>query len=162
MKEIRVKDVTEFEEGDLEIFVAWSKTDQDSLGFVFHVSGEKYKGFSMPGNLNWYVDSVGLTDKDYLFPRFRNAGGSKLVALGKRWVSYGMVARQLKEFCLKNDIPVLTMHSGRRGGATLAVNCGIDKMTIKKIGEWSSDAMDGYFLPKRAGVEFTSRVIKRL
>ena len=28
-------------------FVARSKTDQDGLGFVFHVSEENYKGFSM-------------------------------------------------------------------------------------------------------------------
>ena len=85
-----------------------------------------------------------------------------MVAQGERWVSYGMVARQLNEFCLRNDIPVLTMHSGHRGGVTLAVDCGIDKMTIKKIGEWSFDAVDGYFLLKRAGVEFTSRANKRL
>ena len=73
-----------------------------------------------------------------------------------------MVATQLKEFCLKNDIPVLTMHSGQRGSVTLAVDCGIDKMTIKKVGQWSSEAVDGYFLPKKAGVKFTSRMIKRL
>ena len=35
------------EDGDLEIFVSRSKTDQDGLGFVFHVSGEKHKEFSM-------------------------------------------------------------------------------------------------------------------
>ena len=135
VKEIWVEDVTVLEGGDLDIFVARSKTDQDGLGFVFHVSGEKYKGFSMPGVLKWYVDSVGLTDKNYLFPRFRNAGGSKVVVLGEQWVSYGMVARQLKEFCLRNDIPVLTMYSSRRGGVTLAVECGVDKMTIKKVGQ---------------------------
>ena len=66
-----------------------------------------------------------------------------------------MVATQLKEFCLRNDMPVLTIHSGQRGGVTLAVDCGIDKMTIKKVGQWSSEAVDGYFLPKKAGVKFT-------
>ena len=71
VKEICVEDVTVLEEGDLEIFVAWSQTNQDSLGFVFYMSGEKYKEFSMPGVLKWYVDSACLTDKDYLFPRFR-------------------------------------------------------------------------------------------
>ena len=77
-------------------------------------------------------------------------------------MSYGIVARQLKEFCLRNDIPVLTMHSSLRGGVTLAVECGVDKMTIKKVGQWSSEAVDGYFLPKWAGVDFTSRAIKKL
>ena len=45
-----------------------------------------------------------------------------------------MVARQLKEFCLRNDIPVLTMHSSHRGGVALAVECGVGKMTFKKVG----------------------------
>ena len=47
VKEIWVEDVTVLEEGDLEIYVAQSKTDQDGLGFVFHVSGERFKGFSI-------------------------------------------------------------------------------------------------------------------
>ena len=38
LREVQVKDVTVLEEGDLEIFVVRSKTDQDGLGFVFHVS----------------------------------------------------------------------------------------------------------------------------
>ena len=111
----------------------------------------------MPEVFKWYVDSVGLSDCDYLFPRFGNSGGGKIVAQGEH-----MVAAQLKDFCLKNEIPVLTLHSGRRGGVTLAVECGIDKMTIKKVGNWSSEAVDGYFMQKKAGVSFTSRAIKKL
>ena len=48
LREVQVGDVTVLEDGDLEIFIARSKTDQDGLGFVFHVSGERYKWFSMP------------------------------------------------------------------------------------------------------------------
>ena len=129
---------------------------------MFHVSGERYKGFSVPEVVKWYVDSVGLSDSDYLFLRFGNTGGGRVVAQGERMVGYSTVAAQLKDFCLRNDIPVLTLHSGQRGGVTLAVECGIDKMTIKKVGNWSSEAVDGYFLPKRAGVKFTSRAIKKL
>ena len=70
----------------------------------------------MPEVLKWYMDSVGLSDDDYLFPRFRNTGGGRVVAQGERWVGYCTVATQLKEFCLRNDIPVLTMHSGQREG----------------------------------------------
>ena len=39
LREVWVRDVAVLEDGDLEIFVARSKTDQDGLGFVFHVSG---------------------------------------------------------------------------------------------------------------------------
>ena len=36
------------DDGDLDIFVVRSKMDQDGRGFVFHVLGEKHKGFSIP------------------------------------------------------------------------------------------------------------------
>ena len=97
----------------------------------FHGSGEKHKGFAMPEVFRWYVDNVGLSDGDYLFLRFGNAGGSKIIAQGKHSVGYSTVAAQLKGFCLKNDISVLTLYSGCRGGVTLVVECGVDKMTIK-------------------------------
>ena len=55
---------------------------------------------------------------------------------------------------------VLTMYSGRRGGAAAAVDAGIDRMNIQAVGNWSSDCVDSYFCPRRAGVKFTSRLIK--
>ena len=48
LKEIQVKDVCVLDQGDLEFYVARRKTDQDGNGFVFHVSGERYQGFSIP------------------------------------------------------------------------------------------------------------------
>ena len=77
-------------------------------------------------------------------------------------MGYSTVAAQLKGFCLKNDISVLTLYSGRRGGVTLVVECGIEKMTIKKDGDWSSETIDRYYMSKRAGVSFTSKSLKRL
>ena len=162
LKEITVGDISVLEHGDLEFYVGRSKTDQDGNGFVFHVSGEKYNGFSIPGVLEWYLESLDLKEKDYLFLRLRNAGRGRVVAQGSRFVGYSTAALQLKQFCLRNAIPVLTMHSGRRGGVTLAVECGLDKMTIQHVGQWSSDAVDGYFHPVRAGVGFTERALRRL
>ena len=52
------------------------------------------------------------------------------------------------------------MHSGRRGGATAAVDVGIDRMNIKVVGNWSSDCVDSYFCPRRAGVKFNEHLIK--
>ena len=57
---------------------------------------------------------------------------------------------------------VLTMYSGRRGGAAAAVDAGIDRMNIQAVGNWSIDCVDSYYCPKREGVEFTSRLIKEL
>ena len=111
--------------------------------------------------LNWYLESTGLRGTDYLFPRFRNEKG-KVVAQGSYYISYSSSALQLKTFCLKCGIPPLTMHSGRRGGATAAVDAGIDRMNIQAVGNWSSDCVDSYFCPRRAGVKFTSSLIKEL
>ena len=76
VKELKVCDITVLEGGDLEFYVARSKMDQEGNGFVFHVTGEKFKGFSIPGVLDWYMESNGLTDTDFLFPRFRNEKGN--------------------------------------------------------------------------------------
>ena len=161
IKELCVEDVCVLERGDLEIDVKKSKTDQEGRGFVFHISGERHNGFSVPMVVEWYVKSVGLRGEDYLFPRFRNAGG-KVVAQVKRPVGYGTVAAQLKKWCRREQVPDLTLHSGRRGGCTLAVAVGLDKMTIKKIGDWSSDAVKEYFQPKQAGIGFTRRALRKL
>ena len=161
IKKLRVCDINVLRGGHLEFYVDSSKTDQLGKGFVFHVTGEKIKGFSIPKVLNWYLESTGLRGKDYLFPRFRNEKG-KVVAQGSYYISYSSSALQLKNFCLKCGIPPLTMHSGRRGGATAAVDAGIDRMNIQAIGNWSSDCVDSYFCPRRAGVKFTSSVIKKL
>ena len=102
-----------------------------------------------------------MKGSDYLFPHFRNERG-RVVAQGGYFIIYSSSALQLKNFCVKNRIPVLTMHSGRRGGVTAAVDVGIDRMNIKAIGNWSSDVVDSYFCPRRAGVKVTERLIKEL
>ena len=147
IKKLRVCDINVLRGGHLEFYVDSSKTDQLGKGFVFHVTGEKIKGFSIPKVLNWYLESTGLRGKDYLFPWFRNEKG-KVVAQGSYYISYSSSALQLKNFCLKCGIPPLTMHSGRRGGATTAVDAGIDRMNIQAIGNWSSDCVDSYFYPR--------------
>ena len=38
----------------------------------------------------------------------------------------------------------------------------MDKVTIKKVGQWSSDTVEGYFLAEKARMEFTSKAIRRL
>ena len=145
----------------MEFYVDNSKTYQLSQGFIFHVTGNKFNGISIPKILNWYLKSTELTGDDYLFPRFRNHRG-RVVAQGDYSISYSSSASQLRQFCIKNRIPPLTLHSGRRGGVTAAVEAGISKMEIQAVGNWSSDCVNNYFCPKRAGLSFTSRLIKDL
>ena len=45
---------------------------------------------------------------------------------------------------------------------TAAVGVGIDRMEIMAVGNWTSDAVDGYFNPRRVGVKVSERLIKEL
>ena len=146
IKEITYGDVKVLVEGNLEVYVKRIKTDQEGHGFVFHMTGEKRKGFSIPEVLVWYAESLGLRDGDYLFPWLRGAGKGRAVKIGHKCVSYSASASQLKRFCVKNDIPDLTMHSGRRGGVTVAVEIGMARNMIQAVGNWSSGAVYVYFV----------------
>ena len=64
IKEITYGDVKFLSEGNLEVYVKKSKTDQEGHGFVFHMTGEKMRGFSIPEVLAWYAESLGLRDGD--------------------------------------------------------------------------------------------------
>merc|ERR1711895_188293 len=60
IKKLRVCDINVLRGGHLEFYVTSSKTDQLANGFIFHVTGDKIRGFSIPKVLNWYLESVGL------------------------------------------------------------------------------------------------------
>ena len=159
IKEITYGDVKVLGEGNLEVYVRRSKTDQEGHGFVFHMTGEKLKDFSIPEVLMWYVKSLGLNDGDYLFPWLRGAGKGRVVKIGHKFVSYNTSALQLKMFCIKNDIPNLTMHSGRCGGVTAAVEMGMARNVIQAVGNWTSGAVDTYYHPFEPGIEFTEGLL---
>ena len=93
------------------------------------------RGFSIPEVLAWHAESLWLRDRDYLFPWLRGAGKERVVRIGHEYASYGASAAQLKRFCVKNNIPVLTMHSGRRGGGTVAVEMGMARNMIQVVGK---------------------------
>ena len=59
--------------------------------FRVSCNGQKFKGFSIPKVLNWYLDSTGLRGLDFLFPRFRYEKG-KVVAQGGYYISYSSSA----------------------------------------------------------------------
>ena len=161
VQNLKVSDITVLKDGHLEFFVKESKTDQLGLGFVFHVTGESFSGVSIPKILSWYIKSVGLKKDDYLFPRFRCQGG-RVVAQGGLSISYSSSAAQLRHFCVSNKIPVLTLHSGRRGGVTAAVEAGLGKIEIQSLGNWSTDTVTRYFCPKKAGVTCSSRILRNI
>ena len=63
---------------------------------------------------------------------------------------------------MKNDIPDLTMHSGRRGGVTVAVEMGMARNMIQVVGNWTSGAVASYYHLLEPGVEFTEGLLRRL
>ena len=75
-----------------------------------------------------------------MFSWLREERKGRVEKIGHEYVSYSASAVQLKRFCAKNDIPVLIMHSGRRGGVTVAVEMGMARNVIQAVGSWSSGA----------------------
>ena len=84
-----------------------------------------------------------------------------MVANSNLYLGYSSSALQLKRFCLTNNIPQLTMHSGRGGAATVAMDMGIKRTKIQVCGNCSSSAVDGYFYPVELGVEYTKKVLQK-
>lgn len=125
-------------EGNLEVYIERCKTEQECHGFVFDMTGEKMNGFSIPEILARYADSLDLKDSDYLFPWLRGAGKDRAVKIGHEYLGYSVSAMQLKRFCMINGILVLTMHSGRRCGAMVAMEMGMTKTQIQAVGNWIS------------------------
>ena len=106
------------------------------------------------------MENIGLRSEDYLFPRFRGTRDGRMELNGQLAVSYCTCALQLREFCRKNGLEQLTMHSGRRGGATAALECGILKDQIKLCGGWSLNSVDNYLHPVEPGIDFSRIVLK--
>ena len=125
IKDLLVGDIKRLKSGDLEVYVRRSKTDQVGYGSVFHLSGSKRGGFSIPDILDWYVESVGLSVTDVLFPRFRRTRRGEVVPLKRLAVSYSASAMQLKLFCGRFGLDRLTMHSIWIGVATAAAKAGL-------------------------------------
>ena len=49
---------------DLGGILKKSKLTKRVMGFVFKMTGEKMRGFSIPDVLAWYAESLGLRDGD--------------------------------------------------------------------------------------------------
>ena len=54
------------------------------------------------------------------------------------------------------------MHSGRRGGVTVAVEMGMARNMIQAVGNWTSRTVDSYYHPLEPGVEFAEGLLRRL
>ena len=103
-----------------------------------------------------------MKDSDYLFPQLSGAGKDRIEKIGHQFVGYSASAMQLKRFFIANSIPVLTMHSGKRGSATVEMEMGMTKTKIQVVSNWSSNAVDGYFYPLEPGVEFMEGLLQEL
>ena len=156
-KEITWGGVKVLSEGNLEVYIgrrgSWICVPYD---------WRENESFSITEVLAWYADSLGLRDGDYKFPRLRGAGKDRVAKIGHKYVGYSASVAQLRRFCMINDISVLTMHSGRRVVVTVAVEMGMARNMIQVVGNWSSNAVDGYFYPLEPGVEFMEGLLQRL
>ena len=161
IKDLKWGDFVTKDDGSVQVFVAKSKTDQEARGTFFYLSGKKKGILSIPEMLRWYTESLGLKKSDFMFPRFRR-NKDTIVPMKNRSVGYGTALKQLKEECKKLHLPILTMHSGRIGSATVAAQFGIAREIIKEGGGWKSDAVDVYIRTERPGVVISDKFLECL
>lgn len=159
---LTVGDVSFLKDGSVEVTVRKSKTDQLGRGAKFYLSGEKVGGVGIPDIIKWYVRGLRLEGTDFLFPKLRYERGV-VVAIKDQQVSYGAAASQLKAEVARLKLNNISLHSGRIGGATQGALAGLSHQKMKAVGGWKSSAsVDLYTRLERPGVEFSSKMMKRL
>ena len=146
-------------EGDLEVKVRRGKMDQEGHGSSFFLSGRKRSGFCIPKIVRWYIDSLGLSGEDFLFPRLRGSGEKVPVAVKRLAVSYGTASSDLKAVLEKLGLPLMTMHSGRIGAATAARQLGVSKDLVRVCGGWRGNMVDHYVRPDKAGLVLSDALL---
>ena len=158
---VRIKDLRFTKEGDLEVRVRRSKTDQEGQGSSFFLTGKRKSGFCIPEIVSWYIDSLGLSGEDYLFSRLRGSEGGEVSAIRKIAVSYSTASADLKAVLVKLRLPVVTMHGGRIGAATAAREVGVSKDHVRVCGGWKGDMVDSYVRPDKAGLVLSNALLDK-
>ena len=160
IKEVKVENVVKQDDGSIKVFVNKSKTDQEGRGACFSISGKKVGKVCVPDIVQWYKESLELSDGDFLFPRFRGSSG-KTVPIKSISVSYTAALEQLKVECRRLGLPIFGLHAGRIGMATVAARGGVHRSVIKDAGGWKSDAGDSCIKVDNAGVQVSSLLLSR-
>ena len=150
VQRIKVKDVMVVGEDKVEIKLGRTKTDQAAKGSTVKISGSTPGGISVGKILKWFITRAGLKSEDFLFCKTSKDGQ---VVKGK-YVTYDEARKSLLEEQAMLGISGLTLHSGRIGGATVAVELGATREDVKKAGGWKSDAVDVYIRDREDVVSF--------
>ena len=155
IRSVRVEDIKFRASGAVEISLGKTKTDQEGRGSSFIVAGDSKRGIVAADVLRWYLYSLCLRGRDYVFPSMR--GGS---ILKRKAVSYSAALSSLRCVCEKLNLPKLTMHSARIGACTAGAKAGVSREYLKACGSWSSSAVDGYVRLRDPGLVFNKAIFR--
>ena len=147
--EIRIRDIT-FLEDHMEINIPKAKNDQQREGHIVHIS----RTWSPYCPVEWtktYIEraDIGKEPNSYLVSRIcRTKLGHKV--LGNHNLSDTTIRdifrRDVAPICQEIEPGAYSLHSFRSGGASAAVNNGVDERLIGKHGRWKSGySRDRYF-----------------
>ena len=131
------------EEGSVEVILRKTKTNQlgESQRMVL-AAGRGAR--TMAKMFSWYKGSWGEQPPrgGFVFPTLVGSGRP---SWGKEqtYSSYNM---ELKSFCKEQDLPLVTPHGGRSGGATAASRLQVNRNVIMDQGGWRSGCVDRYII----------------
>ena len=112
VNKVKVKDVDFKEDGSVEVWMKYSKTDVVGKGEAFKITGRRNKGVSVGKILRWYIRSLKLGLEDYLFCKL----GSKGEVYGEDFMRYQEARRSVLQEQKELGLEGLTLHSARVGG----------------------------------------------
>ena len=158
VNKVKVRDVDFKEDGSVEVWMKYSKTDSVGKGEVFKITGRRSRGVSVGTILRWYIKILRLGLDDFLFCKL----GSKGEVYGKDFMKYGEARKSVEEEQKKLGFEGLTLHSARVGGATEAAACGVGRAEIKEAGGWRSNAVDIYVQANGKGKAVNRALVDRL
>ena len=156
---ILVKDLEFKEDNSLEVWMKRSKTDQESKGEKFVISGERMRnGASVPDIMRWYLKAMKLKESAYVFCHI----DQKNECHQDRFITYAEARRVMIKEQVWLGLRKISLHSGRIGGATEAAAAGAGRAAIMRAGGWRSGAVDTYIRPTEEGQEVSRMLVRRL
>jgi integrase len=120
----------------VKVLIRRSKADQEGQGEI--AIAARSGSFLCPAaTVEFWLAKAPLSI--YVFPNFSSPTD---------FMSEDYIRKEFKRVCLAADISVLTPHSLRGGGATLAIAEGIPQAAVKSAGRWKSDSAFSAYVEK--------------
>ena len=148
VSKLKKKNITLLPSGDYQVLVEEAKNFNCWDARKSYIAkGSEDDGFDPAAILSSYIDKIGGSGSEWLFPNFRKGKGGSVVFLDKP-VSYDNMLKLLREGLdrIGVDGKSFTLHSVRTGALSEAANSGrCDREGLRRQVRWSTLGMVDHY-----------------